>query len=97
MQLLSALLSATKSLLPLQMITNRGVKVWPKGNPNTSTSDHWRCRFHLNDSQKITARDIVTLMGHIVDAGLDVIKTENLYQFDGKAGYSLAKANNCAA
>ena len=31
--------------LKLQMITNRGVKVYPNGNPHTFCTDHWRCRF----------------------------------------------------
>ncbi|HEU0133791.1 MAG TPA: NADP-dependent isocitrate dehydrogenase, partial [Allosphingosinicella sp.] len=29
----------------LQMITNRGVKVWPGSNRRTLLTDHWRCRF----------------------------------------------------
>ena len=28
-----------------KMITNRGVKVWPEGFPETFCTDHWRCRF----------------------------------------------------
>ena len=31
--------------LELLMITNRGVKVWPEGLPETFCTDHWRCRF----------------------------------------------------
>jgi len=33
-------------------------------------------------------RDILSLLGRIEDAGLDVIKTEHLYNFDGNPGYS---------
>ena len=29
----------------LSMITNRGVKVWPEGAPETFCTDHWRCRY----------------------------------------------------
>jgi len=29
----------------LSMITNRGIKVWPDGFPETFCTDHWRCRF----------------------------------------------------
>ncbi|MCS6773573.1 MAG: NADP-dependent isocitrate dehydrogenase, partial [Thermoflexales bacterium] len=29
----------------LKMITNRGVKVYPDGLPETFCTDHWRCRF----------------------------------------------------
>ena len=31
--------------LKLQSIANRGVKVYPGGQPDTFTVDHWRCRF----------------------------------------------------
>ncbi len=34
----------------LQMITNRGVKVWPGGFPETFCTDHWRCRFLGTDA-----------------------------------------------
>ena len=37
--------AATTGALTLQMITNRGVKVWPNGHPETFCTDHWRCRF----------------------------------------------------
>jgi hypothetical protein len=34
----------------LAMITNRGVKVWPGGFPETFCTDHWRCRFVGRDA-----------------------------------------------
>ena len=37
--------ASAASGLRLQMITNRGVKVWPGGFPETFCTDHWRCRF----------------------------------------------------
>jgi isocitrate dehydrogenase len=30
----------------------------------------------------------MNVMGKVSEAGFDVIKTENLYTFDGEAGYS---------
>src|SRR5512132_1278411 len=33
----------------LEMMSNRGVKVWPGGHAETFCSDHWRCRF-LSDT-----------------------------------------------
>jgi len=35
--------------------------------------------------------DIIKLLTSIDDAGFDVIKTENLYKFDGELGYSLSQ------
>jgi isocitrate dehydrogenase len=73
--------------LRLTMMSNRGVKVWPGGYAETFCSDHWRCRF-LSDS-KPSHHDIVSLLERVSASGLDFIKTENLYNFDGQRGYSL--------
>ena len=75
----------------LTMITNRGIKVWPEGFEETFCTDHWRCRFKPNDGKLITKNQIIALLSNAVDANVDVIKTENLYEFDGKSGYSLGQ------
>ncbi|MCD8511422.1 MAG: NADP-dependent isocitrate dehydrogenase [Bacillus sp. (in: Bacteria)] len=76
----------------LVVITNRGVKVYPGGFPETFTTDHWRCRFNISD-EKTTAsnKDILQLLARIEEAGLDCIKTENLYKFNDQIGYSLGQ------
>jgi len=75
--------------LNLFAITNRGAKVWPNGMPETFCTDHWRCRFlATNKGETINHKQILALLGRFTDAGYDVIKTENLYTFDGKPGYS---------
>jgi isocitrate dehydrogenase len=74
--------------LALSMISNRGLKVWPNGLPETYCSDHWRCRF-LGGGGATNHREIVDLLGRMDTSKLDVIKTENLYTFDGQLGYSL--------
>ncbi len=75
--------------LPLTMITNRGVKVWPQGFPETFCTDHWRCRFQ-NDAA-VSHADILQLLERVAAAGFDFIKTENLCTFDGTPGYSLGQ------
>ncbi len=77
--------------LKLKMITNRGVKVWPNGLPETFCTDHWRCRFVANDDSPITHGEIVALQARIARQGLDFIKTEHLCTFDGEAGYSMGQ------
>lgn len=72
----------------LKMITNRGVKVYPDGLPETFCTDHWRCRFVAPDAGPMPYRSVVELLGRLDESGLDVIKTENLYTFDGAKGYS---------
>ncbi|SHF72671.1 isocitrate dehydrogenase [Flavobacterium segetis] len=75
----------------LTMITNRGIKVWPEGFEETFCTDHWRCRFKPNDGKTITKKQIIELLSNAIDTQVDVIKTENLYEFDGKSGYSLGQ------
>jgi isocitrate dehydrogenase len=75
----------------LRMITNRGVKVWPDGLPETFCTDHWRCRFESEGGTPVEPRHLVLLITRAVDANLEVIKTENLCLFDGKPGYSLGQ------
>jgi isocitrate dehydrogenase len=76
--------------LKLAMISNRGVKVWPGGNPETFCSDHWRCRFTAStEGQTVSHAQIIQLLQRLADASLDFIKTENLCNFDGERGYSL--------
>ncbi len=74
--------------LRLRVITNRGVKVWPDGLPETFCTDHWRCRFLAEDGQAVHPADVVELLRRVTEAGFDNIKTENLYRFDGVAGFS---------
>jgi isocitrate dehydrogenase len=76
--------------LALQTIANRGVKVYPGGLPDTFTVDHWRCRFIADDGEgsAVSHSQLISLLQRFEAAGLDVIKTENLYNFDGEKGYS---------
>lgn len=74
----------------LEMMSNRGVKVWPGGHAETFCSDHWRCRFlSANENDGVSHDQVISLLKRIADAGFDFIKTENLYNFDGERGYSL--------
>ncbi len=83
--------SATDKL-KLKMITNRGVKVYPDGFPETFCTDHWRCRFIGKDDQAVIGHDdLLQLLNRIKDDGFDFIKTEHLYTFDGVRGYSLGQ------
>lgn len=74
--------------MKLTMITNRGTKVWPEGFPETFCTDHWRCRFKNEELKPSAYNDVLSLMQQISNAGFDIIKTENLYTFDGEPGFS---------
>ncbi|MCX7620859.1 MAG: NADP-dependent isocitrate dehydrogenase [Acidimicrobiales bacterium] len=71
----------------LEMISNRGQKVWPGGAPETLLTDHWRCRFTVTDGTT-TASEVVELQHRLVDAGIEPIKTEGLFTFDGVPAFS---------
>jgi isocitrate dehydrogenase len=43
------------------------------------------------EGAKLAHHDLVALLGRLADAGLDFIKTEHLYTFDGNPGYSLGQ------
>jgi isocitrate dehydrogenase len=77
--------------LKLTLITNRGIKVYPGGMTETFCTDHWRCRFQTAGQSVIAHDDILDLLKQVKDLGLDFIKTENLYAFDGVRAYSLAQ------
>ena len=73
------------------MMTNRGIKVWPEGFKETFCTDHWRCRFKAKEGVQINHPAIIQLLSRAVDNGIDVIKTENLYNFNGKPAFSLGQ------
>ncbi|MFT6138070.1 MAG: isocitrate dehydrogenase [Patiriisocius sp.] len=86
--------------LKLKMITNRGVKVYPAGRKETYCTDHWRCRFVAMDAkikektpvyEAVEYEQIIALLSTLNQEGFEVIKTENLYEFDGRRGFSLGQ------
>ncbi|MBP2832712.1 NADP-dependent isocitrate dehydrogenase [Aquimarina sp. U1-2] len=86
--------------LKLKMITNRGVKVYPNGLEETFCTDHWRCRFVSTDMdtqnktltyEEVEFEQVIDLLSKLNANGFNVIKTENLYEFDKKRGFSLGQ------
>lgn len=80
-----------KPNVKLNMITNRGIKVFPEGFKETFCTDHWRCRFKPSENGNISKNDIIELLSKADSNGIDVIKTENLYAFDGTPAFSLGQ------
>ncbi|HEX8576543.1 MAG TPA: NADP-dependent isocitrate dehydrogenase, partial [Flavobacterium sp.] len=81
----------TTGNLQLSMITNRGIKVWPEGFSETFCTDHWRCRFKPVNGNEVTKEHIIEILSAAMTHDIDTIKTENLYEFDGKPGFSLGQ------
>ena len=77
--------------LKLKSISNRGLCFWPGNKPLSDMSDHWRCRF-VSD-KAVDAKQVIDLLSRLTGNKVDVIKTENLYNFDGKPSYSKESSN----
>ncbi|MCS6896144.1 MAG: NADP-dependent isocitrate dehydrogenase [Bacteroidia bacterium] len=76
------------SQLKLTMISNRGTAVWPQTLEETFLVDHWRTRLLSADGKPISHEVVIEALKRYHEAGLDFIKTEHLYLFDGVEGYS---------
>jgi isocitrate dehydrogenase len=77
--------------LKLQMIDNRGVKVWPAGLAAAETfcTDSFRCRF-LSDGAADMGK-CLELVQRVAGAGIEIAATQSLRTFDGQLGFSLAQ------
>jgi isocitrate dehydrogenase len=76
--------------LTLTMIDNRGVKVWPDGMAETFCTDSFRCRYTGN-GHPVTQAQVLGVLQRIVSAGLDIVQTTSLQNFEGKSGFTLAQ------
>lgn len=76
----------------LQMISVRGLKTWPSSRNILIKSDEWDLRFVPTSKEKIiTHSDIVKLLQSLSNDNIDFVRTNNLYLFDDKLGFSLAQ------
>ncbi len=78
--------------LVLQMISNRGVKVWPNGQPDTYCADNWRLRFMMKEKGKqVRTSQVIALLDRLNKADMNFTKAQMLHTFDGKPGFSGAQ------
>ncbi|MDP4807293.1 MAG: NADP-dependent isocitrate dehydrogenase [Crocinitomicaceae bacterium] len=89
--LAAALKTLPSDAFDMVLITNRGIKVYPDGFSETFCTDHWRCRFMAKSPALASKTALIALLVAAEAQGIDVVKTENLYAFDGKAAYSLGQ------
>ncbi len=75
----------------VKMLTSRGVKVWPDGQPETYRGDQFRCRLLASAGRSVGYGDVAAVLGRIAQAGLKFAQTESLHSFDGERGYSLGQ------
>lgn len=77
--------------LKLQMISNRGTKVWPDGRPETFCADNWRLRFKAADDAEVKTSQVIALMHNMNEAGFNFTKSVMLHTFDGQPGFTVAQ------
>jgi len=79
--------------LKLAVISSRGLKIWPNSAVDAPDTHQCTCRFqsslNVKELSAIPYNDVIQLVQHLEHVGLDIVKTENLYLFDGKLGFSL--------
>jgi len=76
--------------LKLSMISNRGTKVWPNGQPGTYCADNWRLRF-MGAGGHVKTSEVLALMQKLNEANMNFTKAVMLHTFDGVAGFSKAQ------
>jgi len=75
--------------LALQMIDNRGVKVWPAGRAETFCTDSFRCRFMAEGGTDMAK--CIALLSRFAQAGIEIAVVQALRTFDGQPGFTLAQ------
>ena len=73
----------------LQVIDNRGVKVWPAGMAETFCTDSFRCRYIASGA--VDQAKLMEIPQRIAAAGIDIAVTQTLRTFDGQTGYSMVQ------
>ncbi|MEO8028533.1 MAG: isocitrate/isopropylmalate family dehydrogenase, partial [Bryobacteraceae bacterium] len=77
--------------LELQMMSNRGVKVWPGGQVDSVSAEHFICRFVGKGGAAITQEKFVEALGAVAKTGMPIVQAMPLRKYDGVIGYSLAQ------
>lgn len=92
---LAAKITQLNGPLELIVISSRGLKIWPNSSIETPYLRHCCCRFQsakdIKQLKTISPVAIIELLTQFNEIGLDTIKTENLYTYDGELGYTLAQ------
>ncbi len=72
--------------MSLQLISNRGAKIWPHAQVGSTTNDLWCLRLKGD----LDAKRFIALQNHLVEKGLVPVKFDALFSFDGADGFTAA-------
>jgi len=76
--------------LTLQTISNKGLKVWPDYVAGMNVTDQFNCRFKKTGAM-LQPGDIAALTASLAQHNVEFVKTEHLYEQDGKVSYTLGQ------
>jgi isocitrate dehydrogenase len=79
--------------LTLKMISNRGTKVYPDGNPNIDCVSHHRCRFVSRSGKPIRFDQALDLARRINETH-EVCHVERLLRINGADGFTKAQGED---
>ena len=85
-ELYTMLQSISSAELKIDIIGNRGTKIWPHGFVHAKLSDVWQCRFK---GQSVTDQSIVQLLSALGTCNLSFGSVEKLLHINGERAYSL--------
>jgi isocitrate dehydrogenase len=90
-ELAAVVIACQADNLKLQMISNRGTKVWPNGQPGTFCADNWRLRFKGHDGETVKTSTVIKVMNNMNKADLNFTKSMMLIEYDGVPGFTVAQ------
>jgi isocitrate dehydrogenase len=81
---------ASVPALKLNLLSSRGMAMFDPNNPSKkpetdAVTDLWACRFM---GENLSQNDVRQVLANLEGLGIEWVKTENLYTFDGVAGFS---------
>lgn len=78
--------------LSLTLLSCKGLKVWPNIVTEMDFTDRFRARFMpKTKGTAINHADVADLLNRAAKQGVDFLKIETLFTFDGKAGFSASQ------
>ncbi len=78
--------------LALTLLSCKGLKVWPNIVTEMDFTDRFRARFMpKTKGTTLTHADVADLLNRAAQLGIDFLKIETLFTFDGKAGFSASQ------
>jgi isocitrate dehydrogenase len=87
----AALMESLSPNLQLYTISLKGLKVWPHPDATAKADEYTCCRYIGYKDKGVTQDDITALISKVSDKKVAISTVQNLYNYAGNAGYSMAQ------